>query len=311
MKKTQHVRRLILATLLASSIGWLGGGVSVAGVDKGSVNRCKECHEKAVNSFFVGNPHSKAWETKEGSFSCETCHGPGDKHMKDREASSIISFNKGTKQDAQMLAKQCLTCHSTQTGSLMYWKQGIHSRNDVSCANCHKMHDGQASIKPKAETCFACHKDVQSDVKKFSHHPIIEGKVTCADCHNPHGTLGHGNLKADNINQLCYKCHADKRGPFIFEHPPVEENCMNCHKSHGSQHEKLLVRRAPSLCQDCHATAKGHPTNPFDGHAGFGGPTANAIWKSSPRLWGRSCLNCHGNIHGSNTITSLGPVFGR
>ena len=33
-------------------------------------------------------------------------------------------------------------------------------------------------------------------------------------------------LKEASVNDNCYKCHAEKRGPFLWEHPPVRENCQ-------------------------------------------------------------------------------------
>jgi predicted CXXCH cytochrome family protein len=59
-------------------------------------------------------------------------------------------------------------------------------------------------------------------------------------------------VKADSVNDACYSCHADKRGPFVWEHPPVRENCVNCHDAHGSHHDKMLNARMPFLCQRCH-----------------------------------------------------------
>ena len=65
-------------------------------------------------------------------------------------------------------------------------------------------------------------------------------------------------LKQPTINDQCYSCHADKRGPYVFNHPPVEENCATCHNPHGSVHAKLLNESAPNLCQDCHDWSR-HP----------------------------------------------------
>ena len=65
-------------------------------------------------------------------------------------------------------------------------------------------------------------------------------------------------LKQPTINDQCYSCHADKRGPYVFNHPPVEENCATCHNPHGSVHDKLLNESAPNLCQDCHDGSR-HP----------------------------------------------------
>ncbi len=54
------------------------------------------------------------------------------------------------------------------------------------------------------------------------------------------------------MNETCYTCHADKRGPFLWEHQPVNEDCTNCHTPHGSNITPLLkiasavpVRRMP------------------------------------------------------------------
>ena len=33
-------------------------------------------------------------------------------------------------------------------------------------------------------------------------------------------------IKADSVNELCYTCHTEKRGPFLFEHAPVREDCV-------------------------------------------------------------------------------------
>ena len=81
---------------------------------------------------------------------------------------------------------------------------------------------------------------------KPSHHPIIENKMKCSDCHNPHGALTPGDAAATRrVNAQCTSCHADKRGPFVFSHPPVDENCLTCHNPHGSVHYKLLNEHVP------------------------------------------------------------------
>ena len=120
------------------------------------------------------------------------------------------------------------------------------------------------------EVCFGCHHDIRVAANKWSHHPIIEGKVTCTSCHSPHGSLSKHMVKADDSQELCYSCHADKRGPYIYEHPPVAENCLTCHTSHGSIHAKLLTEKVPNLCQDCHDWQR-HPGTPYDAKTAFTG----------------------------------------
>ena len=116
---------------------------------------------------------------------------------------------------------------------------------------------------------------------------VCEGKMKCSDCHSPHGSYTEHLLKKATVNDVCFQCHADKRGPFLWEHPPVVENCANCHDPHGSINDNMLVVSRPLLCQRCHNVASRHPANP-----------RNPV---EIRAVGAGCLNCHSQIHGSNS----------
>ncbi len=88
--------------------------------------------------------------------------------------------------------------------------------------------------------CYRCHADVYAQFSLTSHHPVPEGKMFCGDCHDAHGQM-EGNLRAETLNLLCWKCHAEKQGPFAYEHPPVTENCAYCHKPHGTVAEQPVA----------------------------------------------------------------------
>lgn len=275
---------------------------AAGGIDKDAVGKCKECHEKHVISFDSGNPHAKVWEHRSDgkTYSCENCHGPGEKHSKDKDPASIINFGKLAKTPAETQNQQCLACHKGSE-KLSFWELGKHKKNDVSCTACHSMHKGPEAVKPPTDTCVTCHKDVRSQVNKRSHHPIVEGKVSCSDCHNPHGSLNNKMLAAESTNQLCYKCHADKRGPFMWEHPPVAEDCSICHTPHGSAHNKLLVEDSPFLCKECH-NQDGHGGGGYDNHFGFNGTR-------KVQFLAGGCVKCHSRIHGSNAPGVAGTTF--
>jgi DmsE family decaheme c-type cytochrome len=147
-----------------------------------------------------------------------------------------------------------------------------------------------------SETCFTCHQQQRAEFNRKSHMPLPEGKISCEDCHNPHGTSSQRLIKANSVNNLCYTCHAEKRGPFIWEHAPVRENCLNCHLQHGSTNDKLLKLSRPFLCMSCHnmADAMGHQLRNV-------GQNAAGTAASDERMRGRSCQNCHSQIHGSNS----------
>jgi DmsE family decaheme c-type cytochrome len=127
----------------------------------------------------------------------------------------------------------------------------------------------------------------------------------CASCHNPHEGSRPSMMKADSVNELCYTCHAEKRGPFAFEHAPVREDCVSCHEPHGTNHPRLLTQKMPNLCWNCHFTGSGHfgsgdnlstekgvQVAPPGAPTGF--PTVNS------RFVERSCRTCHVKVHGSN-----------
>jgi len=115
-------------------------------------------------------------------------------------------------------------------------------------------------------------------------------------------------LRNASVNDQCLSCHADKRGPFVFSHPPVEENCASCHNPHGSSHYKLLNEHAPNLCQDCHDAAR-HPGSIYGGGAAWKLPDGSPNASVNTRFIARACVNCHNAIHGSNAPGSKGRFF--
>ena len=106
--------------------------------------------------------------------------------------------------------------------------------------------------KPQPELCLQCHQMRRAQLQRSSHMPYREGKVTCTSCHNPHGSPNPSQLIQSTVNENCYSCHAERRGPFLWEHPPVMENCANCHEPHGSSNPQLLKVRMPRVCDSCH-----------------------------------------------------------
>jgi len=257
---------------------------------------CVECHEGQAETY-KRSLHGRALGAKKemkDRYGCEFCHGPGAKHAEDESAESIVSFERKRGTQAEVKNAACLKCHSA-SDEVALWAMGQHEQFDVSCSDCHSVH---ADSKPHAnpsDRCLVCHKDIRSEIRRLSHHPIKENKVSCNDCHNSHGAMARAMVRDDSINELCYKCHAEKRGPFLWEHVPVEENCANCHNPHGSNRPGLLKARVSTLCQDCH-NGVSHSSLPYDQTSAFGSTRSDP---ASRLLVGRSCLNCHTSIHGS------------
>jgi DmsE family decaheme c-type cytochrome len=211
-------------------------------------------------------------------------------HPGGRSLGGIISFrNNDPGRKAEDNNAICLGCH--ERGDRTYWSGSVHETRGVACTECHTIMRSvsrKANLKTESEldTCFQCHKDRRAQLFRSSHMPLREGKMVCSSCHNPHGSATEALLIANSINETCYKCHAEKRGPFLFEHTPVRENCLNCHDPHGSVNEYLLKVSRPRLCGECHTVDHGA--------AIAGGPAV-------VQAFSRSCQNCHSKVHGSNS----------
>jgi DmsE family decaheme c-type cytochrome len=237
-------------------------------------------------------------------YECQTCHGPSAAHIEDSDVRPPILF--GADYPAGPQNEVCLGCH--QGGARINWQGSVHATSDVACASCHSIHVKQDPVMVKdrrpdtpvmrrnqTAVCFKCHPDKQAEIHKYSSHPLRDGDMVCSDCHNPHGSMGPANLIKPTVNETCYTCHAEKRGPFLWEHAPVAEDCDNCHTPHGSNHPNMLRMRLPQLCQSCHVPG-GHPST------AYAGPnyTVGAPQVIDRRVGSKSCVNCHVEIHGSN-----------
>ena len=251
---------------------------------------CKSCHEDQFKSV-DGSPHYRTNLAKirgEDVHGCESCHGPGAAHVEGGGDKSKIFTFKGASPEA--ITKRCLTCHEANPAQREFMRS-THNENGITCTSCHSVHHSKMEnllVQKQTPLCFSCHAEQKADFQKPFHHRVEEGLIQCNDCHNPHGTLIARQLRSTpDQDAVCFKCHSDKRGPFVFEHEPVKvEGCTSCHFPHGSTNPRMLTSaRTNSLCLQCHAatSAIGHTQN--------------------TRL--QQCIDCHSNIHGSN----LSDVF--
>jgi DmsE family decaheme c-type cytochrome len=248
---------------------------------------------------------------------CQSCHGKSEKHRagageeagSTRPAPDIVFKTDHTvtpASDSKLQADTCLACH--KAGKRVHWGGSQHEANGVPCSACHAVHVKSDPVLTKVtqpEVCFTCHKTERAQTHRLSTHPLAAGKMSCSDCHNPHGTTGPKLLAKNSVNDTCYTCHAEKRGPFLWEHGPVIDDCTNCHTPHGSTQAPLLKQRPPLLCQQCHSGDHGAQLNSGANLANGNlttvngvNPVANAAARA--QLTGRACLNCHILVHGSN-----------
>jgi DmsE family decaheme c-type cytochrome len=270
------------------------------GID--AIDRCTKCHDETESHpvlSILKTRHGRIGDSRTplASDGCSSCHGPSDAHARSEPGRvadmPTVSFGPEHPSPVADQNEPCLGCH--KGGLRMNWAGSMHQNQDVACVSCHEIHarhDPVLAKRSQPEVCFDCHKTQRAQLVRNSHHPVLEGELACSDCHNPHGSVGPKLLKEVTLNETCYGCHAEKRGPFLWEHVPVREDCTNCHTPHGSNHDRLLKVKMPWLCQQCHS-AQFHPSNVY---SGTGIPPAGA----AQQLIEKSCINCHSQIHGTN-----------
>lgn len=260
---------------------------------------CQTCHEDIYNAF-VRSPHDAVetesrlgWKMR----ACESCHGPGAKHVQTLSAEDI---RNPAHLAPAATSRICLNCHlnqATPVGSL----RNSHAKNEVPCTTCHSVHSTTApglvarSVQAINQQCGTCHINVVAQFQRPYHHKVPEGAMSCVDCHNPHGTIRPAMQQTFAANEPgCLNCHGDKRGPFTFEHAPVRfEGCAACHEPHGTANPRMLTRpEVRFVCLECHANL---PTLNTSGTIGVVPPAFHDL--RSPQF--QNCTVCHQKVHGS------------
>ncbi len=260
---------------------------------------CKTCHEdmpvKDFYKHYESSPHYvTTLDTKKGPewHGCEACHGPGKAHVEGGgDKTKIFTFKNAS---AKEISDRCLTCHQYGEEHSNY-ARSVHLQNGVGCTDCHDPHfakESQALLKAKQpDLCYGCHLDKKQQFNRPFHHKVNEGLVKCTDCHNQHGGFQTRQLRATASQDLvCFTCHSDKAGPFVYEHESVKiEGCVACHTPHGSSNPRLLKRSQVNLlCLECHAFT----VDP-------GAPPAPTFHNQTQKY--QACTMCHTAIHGSNS----------
>lgn len=281
-----------------SSVAAGAATVAMTASAEAVVSACSDCHDLSGPGY-ARNPHLALNRDAElaarygVTSSCDGCHGDGQAHIDSGgEVADIFGFTAD--QSALVKSERCLSCHDDSHPRFF---ATAHAQAGLSCTSCHAIHaDGSSGLlTPPAgpldeelvrdigrasASCASCHQGVMTQFAFNERHRLREGVIGCEDCHNSHEPstrLRLGGFKQD----ACVTCHADKGGPFIFEHGAQRvDGCASCHTPHGGPNRFMLhYQSVADQCYSCHAFVPGF-------HTRFTSETL--------------CTNCHVTIHGSN-----------
>jgi predicted CXXCH cytochrome family protein len=173
---------------------------------------CYECHTN-ITRIFPASAHGRLhFEGAQlaGQTGCESCHGPGSKHIEAGGGRARFIVNPGKDPAA------CFQCHLQTHAEFNLPQHHPVIEGRMNCVECHDPHGGDI-FKPSGglamarlnQSCAQCHRE-QTRPFVFEHEALREG---CTVCHNPHGSMNRKLLVESDPN-LCLKCHAQvQRSP--------------------------------------------------------------------------------------------------
>jgi hypothetical protein len=217
-------------------------------MNKNNYGEWRSWQERCIGCHVTGFDH-KAWDQAKADFvagkradlrdifvtdlrvGCESCHGPGEAHMKNPSAATIINPAKITDVEARkMVCEQCHTRTQASTHSPLaqdlrgyrltdqYMDFATYTRPSWGKGN------RQVSIDGKGR------RDHQQDMDMRLSTSIhgttsTHAQMACFDCHDAHGV---GNK--------------DKKNPTLKAASAVE-NCASCHRGTGAAVLKVMDGR--------------------------------------------------------------------
>ena len=215
--------------------------------------QCADCHSTDLkkNYDLAANTYATTWT--DVNVSCESCHGPGSRHVAWAQAHAGTGSNSVTPglSEADRLGLTNWLKATDQGHWEMNPETGIARRTEPlasaeldTCAACHARRrviakdaapDGKFldSYLPALLEPGLYHADGQIDGEVFEYGSFMQSRmhhagVTCSDCHDPHSLA----LRAEG-NALCGQCHMPAKFDVAehHHHQPgsTGAQCVNCH----------------------------------------------------------------------------------
>ncbi len=210
---------------------------------------CLECHAQYVK-VFASTPHARIHldsPNAAGLTGCESCHGPGSKHIAAGGGRGRFIVNPGKEPAA------CFHCHLEIRAQFNLPHRHPVLEGRLNCVQCHDPH-GLEIMKPAGrvgnaraeENCSECHRE-QTKPVVFPHEALREG---CGACHEPHGSVNTKMLRQPDLN-LCLRCHAQVQGPGV----PAGQVVI------GAINHSTFVSRGACWTSGCHTAVHGSDVN--------------------------------------------------
>ena len=241
---------------------------------------CADCHSTDVRKAYDAQASAFATKWTEVHVGCESCHGPGSKHVawtahKDADPLKGLTLALDERRGVAWTI-------DPKTGNAERSKPRDTDKEIEVCAQCHARraqiaegyHAGKPFLdhyRPALLTSPLYYADGQQRDEVYTWGSFLQSKmyrrgVTCSDCHDPHTQ----KLKALS-NDVCNQCHAlakyDATSHHFHRPGTKAAECASCHMPAATymvvdpRHDhSLRVPRpdltvllgVPNACGQCH-----------------------------------------------------------
>ncbi|MBY5570786.1 tetratricopeptide repeat protein [Rhizobium leguminosarum] len=229
---------------------------------------CIDCHSTDPQAKFQPQTNEYKSTYVATSIGCQSCHGPGAKHVASAQSGNVSSSVKPDTGLPKVDAGICFACHARRTKLLNGYQPGKpfldYFSPDLLRQDLY-FPDGQIL-------------DEVFEYGSFQQSKMARAGVTCLDCHRPHDA----GLKAEG-NAVCTQCHTEtKPERFVNQDPSglfdtpehtrhqagsTGAQCANCHMPERTymkvdprrDHSFVIPRPdlsathgTPNACTTCH-----------------------------------------------------------
>lgn len=196
---------------------------------------CQNCHGSQIQVKYDTRKKRYMTKYKSLTINCESCHGPGRRHIELAESSDFYELQEIGMEALSLQTKEeslniCFQCHAgkRQIENTDYLPgEELENHYVLKCAvERDRIHYSDGRIKT-----FAYQKGhLYSDC-------YLNGSLTCVDCHDPHSQryrdINGVELKGRFSNRQCLGCHASKSlSPELHSHHKPDSpgnRCTSCH----------------------------------------------------------------------------------
>jgi hypothetical protein len=222
---------LCLALLLAAvtfAIGRAQDAVPTTAAEAGEIGRqCADCHSEIQTNWQV-SAHGqatvdevfvRAWEARDKSPECLTCHTTGFNLATNSYEQPGVTCDachtmveNGPNHPEQIMttdytAASCGTCH---VDTYNQWQVSQHGESEMNCINCHNPHSTTIKADTVQTLCKTCH---TTEGHFYTYTAHAEEGLLCTDCHLQvmPGEPGEGHGKRAHTFavdlETCNECH--------------------------------------------------------------------------------------------------------